>query len=362
MSERVAVVLFNLGGPDKPESIRPFLLNFFNDPNIIRAPKPVRWLVAQLIAYRRTKKEAGQSYGRLGGGSPLLANTMAQADALGLALKTHMDFESKVFVAMRYWHPMADEVVRAVAAYAPDRVILLPLYPQYSTTTTRSSYQAWMAAASKAGLRVPTRLVCCYPFEEGFIEASARLVARAYQDARAAGTRQRILFSAHGLPVKVIEEGDPYQWQCEETAALIARRVAAITGISDIDWQICYQSRVGPLAWIGPSTEEALEKAAHDQVGVVIYPHAFVSEHVETLVEIEEEYREMAHEMGVPSFARVPTVSADSGFIAGLAHQVVTAWREGVAAPPVAPIGGQSLCPRAHGECAMREFCKVEAA
>ena len=351
---RIAVVLLNLGGPDSAEAIRPFLINFFSDPNIIRAPAPVRYLVARLIAYRRSKKEAGISYGLLGGKSPLLENTQAQADALGAELgRAHPAQSFKTFIAMRYWHPLSDETAAQVKAFAPDQIILLPLYPQYSTTTTRSSVQAWQAACRGAGLNVPTSLVCCYPRGPGFIAASAANVKTAYAAALSELEGRnlpapRVLFSAHGLPENIIADGDPYQWQCEEGA----RVIAAATGIENLDWQICYQSRVGPLKWIGPSTEEALEKAAHDKVPVVIYPHAFVSEHVETLVEIEQEYREVAHELGVPYFARVPTVSTAAPFIEGLAQAVIAQ----LGTTTLAPDEGKRLCPAGFKQCCMAEF------
>lgn len=318
---RYAVVLFNLGGPDSEDSIRPFLKNFFMDKNIIRAPLPVRKAVSTMIASRRTKKQAGTAYGLIGGKSPLLKNTQEQAAALENALRSSQAHaEWKVFVCMRYWHPMSDEVARAVKSYAPDHAVLLPLYPQYSTTTTRSSFQAWDAAAKQAGLSVESTAVCCYPMMEEFVRTSARLIVTEYTKAmKVQDCKPVVLFSAHGLPESVIREGDPYQWQCEESA----RAIAMATGIPGLDWVLCYQSRVGPKKWIGPSTEEAIRKAADGKKPVIVYPHAFVSEHVETLVEIEIEYRHLATELGVPYFARVQTVGAGAEFISGLARTVV---------------------------------------
>lgn len=345
---RVAVVLFNLGGPDRAESIKPFLKNFFMDKNIIQAPWPVRAVVSSLIARRRSKNEAGTSYGLMGGKSPLLENTLAQGDALQFALnRGQPEITWRVFTAMRYWHPMSDAVVRDVLDFAPERIVLLPLYPQFSTTTTRSSIEAWNKAAAKAGLRVATTTLCCYPFNAGFIASSARLVSEAYSSFIEKHDRvPRVLFSAHGLPEKIIQGGDPYQWQCEESAA----RIAAATGIADLDWKICYQSRVGPLKWIGPSTEDALREAAADQVPVLIYPHAFVSEHVETLVEIEIEYREEAHKMGVPGFARVPTVGVAAEFIEGLRDIVI---RHCGSDTVTMADGAQRICPQHFTQCCM---------
>ncbi len=308
---RRAVVLLNLGGPLQKEDIRPFLFNFFTDKNIIGLPVFLRYPLAALISRKRSKGAALDAYKELGFKSPLLENTKAQAQALQDVLGE----DYKVFVSMRYWHPLADAVAADVKAYDPDEVVLLPLYPQFSTTTTGSSFEDWDRAAQKAGLDKPCRRIGCYPEEEGFITASAENIIKVLKDAL---DNTRILFSAHGLPEKVIEGGDPYQAQCEKTAALIAAKL----GIADDAWQICYQSRVGPLKWIGPSTEEALQKAADDKVGVILYPHAFVSEHVETLVEIDMEYRHMAKDMGVPWFGKAETVGTHPEFIQALAKLV----------------------------------------
>lgn len=340
LPKKTAVILFNLGGPDSKDAIRPFLINFFMDPNIIAAPYPVRFFVSRLIAWRRSKKEAGTSYGILGDKSPLLENTQKQAAALQAVLGDAY----KVFVCMRYWHPMTAQIVSDVKAYNPDHIVLLPLYPQYSTSTTLSSTQEWQKECKKQGLNIPTALKCCYPFDAGFIAASADNIRQKYAAMeQECGQSPRLLFSAHGLPEKIIASGDPYQWQCAEGA----RQIAAATNIPNLDWSICYQSRVGPLQWIKPSTEEALHKAAADKVPVLIYPHAFVSEHVETLVEIEVEYRELAHEIGVPAFARVPTVSTHPDFIEGL-RKIVVANTDVVGYPHSS---SPRLCPAEFGRC-----------
>ncbi len=344
---KIAVILFNLGGPDSKDAIEPFLMNFFLDKNIIRLPQPFRWLLAQLISKRRSKKEAGFSYGELGGKSPLLENTNAQANALQSLLNTNGENTFKVFTCMRYWHPMADQVAKDVQNWNADKIILLPLYPQYSTTTTRSSFQEWDKACKRINLTAPSTLVCCYPFERGFIESNARAVRTVYETAlKETGKRPRILFSAHGLPESVIADGDPYQWQCEEGA----RKIAAATGLENPDWQICYQSRVGPKKWIGPSTEEALHKAAKDNVPVVILPHAFTQEHVETLVEIDIEYRAVAKDLGVPGFYKVDTVGISPDFIAGLAS-IVQSRTNGTI---IASDTGARLCPAQFCRCAMQ--------
>lgn len=314
---KLAVVVFNLGGPDSPAAVRPFLFNLFNDPAIVGAPTPIRWLLAQLISRRRAPV-AREIYRHLGGGSPLLANTEAQAAALQDALRARRpEGETRVFVAMRYWHPFAAETAAAVKAFAPDEIVLLPLYPQFSTTTSGSSFKDWRRAAAAVGLAAPTRSLCCYPTLAGFVAAVAARIRPRIAAAQARG-RPRVLFSAHGLPKKVVAGGDPYQWQVEQSAAA----VAAALGDSDLDWQVCYQSRVGPLEWIGPSTEAEIARAGRDGVPVVLVPIAFVSEHSETLVELDIEYRDLAEAKGVPAYLRVPTVDCEAAFVEGLAALV----------------------------------------
>jgi ferrochelatase len=308
----LAVVLFNLGGPDGPDAVRPFLFNLFNDRAIIGLPQPLRWLVAKIISTRRAPV-ATRIYAHLGGGSPLLPNTEAQARALERALGG----ETRAFIAMRYWRPFARETAAAVKAYAPDRIVLLPLYPQFSTTTTGSSLDDWRRAADAEGLAAPISALCCYPAQHGFIEALAALIRPALAAARVHGT-PRLLLTAHGLPKKIVAAGDPYRIQVEATAAAL---VAAL-GDDGLDWTVCYQSRVGPLEWIGPATDAEIERAGRDRVPVVIAPIAFVSEHSETLVELDIEYRHLAERAGVPDYRRVPTVDAAPAFIAGLAALV----------------------------------------
>lgn len=347
MSKKIAVVLFNLGGPDSKESIKPFLFNFFTDPNIIRLPYIFRFFIAKMIAARRSKKEAGTSYGELGNKSPLLENSTEQGRALEELLNNGSGNNYKTFICMRYWHPMSDAVVADVKAWGADHIVLLPLYPQYSTTTTRSSFQAWQAATKNQKLDTPFNLVCCYPSDNGFIRANAANVVEVYNKALLeTGQHPRILFSAHGLPEDIIKDGDPYQAQCERCA----EDIVIATGIENPDWQICYQSRVGPKKWLGPSTDDALRKAAGDNVPVIILPHAFTQEHVETLVEIEIEYREVAEHIGVPAFYRVPTVGTHPDFIRGLADMVIGSAN----APKIASNVGVSVCPSTSSECAMR--------
>jgi ferrochelatase len=343
---RLAVVLFNLGGPDAPESVRPFLVNLFTDPAILRVPGFVRPWLGRLIAWRRTKP-ASENYAILGGRSPLLELTEEQARALETALSGDADLEARCFVAMRYWHPMSDEAARAVAAWAPDEVLLLPLYPQYSTTTTGSSIAAWQEAAARARLSVPTTTLCCFHSDARFVEATAAIAMKAWHEARAAldpAIPLRVLFSAHGLPESIVAAGDPYQWQVEQSVA----RIVDLMAISDLDHVVCYQSRVTPQKWIGPSTEEELERAGHDKVAVLVVPVAFTSEHSETLVELDVEYREEAERLGVPGYFRAPAQNSDAGFIAALAGLVRRA-RDG--GRELCSFAGARQCPKDRRDC-----------
>jgi len=308
---RIAIVLFNLGGPDGPDAVRPFLFNLFNDPAIIGLPNPFRWLLAKLISSRRAPV-AREIYEHLGGGSPLLPLTEQQAEALKKAVSDEWDAE--VFVSMRYWHPMAWQTASAIRNYKPDHIIALPLYPQYSTTTTGSSFKDWKKWAKRVGLKAPTTYLCCYPTDSHFITSHAKLIHPLYEKAKQFGT-PRILFSAHGLPKKIVDKGDPYQWQVEQTT----QKVVEALDIENLDYVNCYQSRVGPLEWIKPSTDDEIKRAGAEGVPLVVVPIAFVSEHSETLVELDIEYAALATEHGVPHYGRVPALGDDADYIASLA-------------------------------------------
>lgn len=339
---KIAVVLYNLGGPDRPEDIRPFLFNLFNDPMIIGAPGLIRWLLAKLISTRRAPV-ARKIYEHLGGGSPLLANTQAQADALDAVLTASSEDEYRTFVAMRYWHPMAEKVAREVKAYEPERIVLLPLYPQFSTTTVGSFLRVWQKTVKSIGLDCPTNSICCYPTEPGFVTATADFVRAALREI---GTDKaaRVLFSAHGLPKKIVAAGDPYQWQVEQTAKAVVDELA----MDGLDWVNCYQSRVGPLEWIGPSTEQEIRRAGAAGLAIVIVPLAFVSEHSETLVELDIEYRHIGDAAGVAGYHRTPTVGVVEPFIAGLARLVSVALSD-VASPCSGSV--DRICPTNWSQC-----------
>ena len=337
---RLAVVLFNLGGPDSPRAVRPFLENLFSDPAIIGAPWIVRRPLAALIA-RLRNKSAVANYAVMGGGSPILPETEAQAQAIAASLaRRHPDCDIKVVIAMRYWRPLTEEAARLVAEFAPDHVVLAPLYPQFSTTTTGSSFEAWRKAYGGSG---EIHGLCCWYENAGLIEAHAAQILKTWISA--GKPRVRLLFSAHGLPEKIATSGDPYQWQIEATCAAVVERLGP-----GWDWQICYQSRVGPLKWIGPSTPEALAAAAQDGMGVLIDPIAFVSEHIETLVELDRDYAELAAELGIDSYLRAPVAGTEPVFIEGLSRAIGACLeRTGVCPDSRACPAGLSRCGRSAG-------------
>jgi len=333
---KTAIVLFNLGGPDSPDAIAPFRINLFSDRAIIRAPIFIRFWLARLIA-ASSAKTAAKNYAHLGGKSPLLAHTTAQAQALEAALPDH-----KCFIAMRYWHPFAAEAAAAVKAYNPDRIILLPLYPQFSTTTTGSSLENWFEAAAQAGLAKPTTTICCYFNDPAYTKSLATLIDPAIAAAQASlppGAKIRLLFSAHGLPESIITSGDPYQSQIEATTAAVLTHLKS----PFTDSQICYQSRATPQKWLSPSTIDAIHQAASDQTAILLIPIAFTSDHIETLVELDIEARELATHLQVPGFFRAPVPNAAPAFIAALAALIRRADKPGLCAP--------RACAAAHTAC-----------
>lgn len=338
MAEKIAVVLFNLGGPDGPADVERFLRNLFSDKAIIRSPLPVRFLVSRLISKSRAPS-ARANYAKMGGGSPLLPETRRQADALDAELERR-GVEAKSFIAMRYWKPYAADAVSEVVRWGPTRVVLLPLYPQFSTTTTASSLKSWKDAGGPSGVAV-----CCYPDAPKFIQAhSAKLLGTW----RSAGQPSdvRVLLSAHGLPEIVVKSGDPYQWQVERTAA-------ALRPLLPPDWEteICYQSRVGPLKWIGPPTDELIRKAAADGKAILVSPIAFVSEHIETLVELDIDYRHVADAAGAKAYVRAPALGIEAGFIETLADLVEDAVKDPA---PIRSSCGNRICPLDRRECPNR--------
>jgi ferrochelatase len=309
-----AVVLFNLGGPDSLENVEPFLFNLFNDPEILSIPSILRYPLAKFISKRRAPI-AKNIYREIGNKSPILELTQEQAKSLENNLSTKGDY--KCFVAMRCWHPRATEIIKQVKEFNPVEIILLPLYPQFSAATSGSSINEWNKLCKKENYNVKTKIICCYPTENNFIESHVNLIKKTLKNIE--NKNFKLLFSAHGLPEIKIKKGDPYQWQVEESVKMIMSKLQN----ENLDYIISYQSRVGPLKWIGPSTDDEIIKYSKQKIGIVIVPVAFVSEHSETLVELDIEYKKLAKENGCSFYKRVPALGTEESFITGLATLVL---------------------------------------
>ncbi len=313
---KIAVVLFNLGGPAKLTQVKKFLFNLFNDKNIITIPQPFRWLLATLISTFRTNK-AKKLYQHMGGGSPILAYTKEQAAHLAITLEQLDKLNQyEVFIAMRHAAPYAEEAVEKITQYSPDEIILLPLYPQYSTTTTKSSFEDFIAKAANISAKIKT--ICCYPKDEDFIKAHQELIRKTYEENNLANKKPLILFSAHSIPQKFVDRGDPYQWQITTTVENIMRNLKL-----EVEYVISYQSKVGKIKWLEPETSKEIIKAAKANKALIIVPIAFVSDHLETLVELDIDYKQLADELEVKDYHRVPALGINSSFINSLANQTI---------------------------------------
>ena len=309
-----AVILFNLGGPDKLESVEPFLFNLFNDPAIINIPSIFRYPLAKFISKKRAPI-AKNIYKEIGNKSPILELTQDQAKSLENNLSKKGDY--KCFVIMRCWHPRASDVIKKVREYNPEEIILLPLYPQYSASTSGSSINEWDDLCKKKNYHVKTKTICCYPTENNFIASHISLIKKTLKVIE--DNNFKLIFSAHGLPKNKIKKGDPYQWQVEETV----KKIMSSLESENLNYIISYQSRVGPSKWIGPSAEEVIIKYSKEKKGIVIVPIAFVSEHSETLVELDIEYKKLAEKNGCDFYKRVPALGSEENFIKGLAELVL---------------------------------------
>lgn len=314
-NRRVGVVLFQLGGPDCIEAIEPFLYNLFCDPDIIDFPfaRLGRKPLAKLISVARARKVA-HHYQLIGGASPIRRNTERQARALEKRLFQE-GIDACCVVAMRYWHPFTDEALAALEASHCDEIVLLPLYPQYSRTTTGSSLNEWNRKFKVAGRQVS----CINDFyrDGHYLDAVAGRVNEAL--ARFPDPSDVVLvFSAHSLPVSVVEQGDPYQRQIEETVSLVMRRGRWLNC-----HRLCYQSKVGASKWLQPSLRGTIrELGAAGISDVCVVPISFVSDHVETLGEIDHEARQLAADAGITRFEMTDGLNDSPAFITALAHLV----------------------------------------
>ncbi len=310
-----AIILFNLGGPDNLENVEPFLFNLFNDPAILNLPKFIRYPLAKLISKKRTPI-AKKIYKEIGGSSPILKLTKDQANCLENSLNSKQNTTKyKAFVAMRCWHPRASETMQEVKKYNPNEIILLPLYPQYSAATSGSSLSEWKELANNNNLNIKTKTICCYPEDKNFIKAHSKLIIEKIKNLK----NFKLIFSAHGLPEKNIKKGDPYQWQIEQSV----KRIMDEINDSNIDYILSYQSRVGPLKWIGPSTDEVIVKNSKLNKCLVVVPIAFVSEHSETLVELDIEYEKLARTNSCAEYIRIETLGVNENFIDGLTDLIL---------------------------------------
>jgi protoporphyrin/coproporphyrin ferrochelatase len=310
-----AVILFNLGGPDKIENVEPFLFNLFNDPAILNLPTLLRYPLAKLISNRRAPI-AKKIYKELGGSSPILKLTEEQSEALETRLnQTETDNEYKCFIVMRCWNPRANDVIKDVQLFNPKEIILMPLYPQYSAATSGSSIKEWKDVCKKNSYKVKTSTICCYPTDQNFINAHTKEIIKKIKDLK----NFKLIFSAHGLPEKNIKKGDPYQWQVEQSVQKIVKNL----NIENLDWILSYQSRVGPLKWIGPSTEDIIIETSKVGKHIVLVPIAFVSEHSETLVELDIEYKEIADANGCKNYTRVPALGINEDFIKAMSELII---------------------------------------
>ena len=310
-----AIILFNLGGPDKIENVEPFLFNLFNDPAILNLPTFLRYPLAKLISNRRAPI-AKKIYEELGGSSPILKLTKEQSDVLEVRLnQTQTEDEYKCFVVMRCWNPRAKDVIKNVQLYSPDEVVLMPLYPQYSAATSGSSVKEWKDVCKKNNYHVKTSTICCYPTDQNFINAHTKEIIKKIKDLK----NFKLIFSAHGLPEKNIKKGDPYQWQVEQSVKKIVENL----NDENLDWILSYQSRVGPLKWIGPSTETIIIENSKIGKHIVLVPIAFVSEHSETLVELDIEYKEIADANGCKNYTRVPALGINEDFIKAMSELII---------------------------------------
>jgi protoporphyrin/coproporphyrin ferrochelatase len=320
---RVGVLLLNLGGPEQLEDVRPFLFNLFSDPEIIRLPfvwlqKPLAWLISSSRA-----KKSQENYKLIGGGSPLLRITQEQGQALQAALQQKGQ-EAQIYVGMRYWHPFTEEAIARIKRDNVTRLVILPLYPQFSISTSGSSFRLlsklWEEDPALQR-KVDYTVIPSWYKRSGYLRAMADLIAEQL-DQFAEPDQAHVFFSAHGVPLSYVEEaGDPYQKEIEDCTELIMQTLNRPNA-----YTLAYQSRVGPVEWLKPYTEETIEELAAAGIkNLLVVPISFVSEHIETLQEIDMEYREVAEHAGIENFRRVPALNTHPTFINDLADMVISA-------------------------------------
>jgi ferrochelatase len=315
---KLGVLLFNLGGPETLRDVRPFLYRLFSDPEIIRVKwTPLRKLIAFLIATFRHKTSEGY-YSQIGGGSPLRRLTEQQAEALAAELKSRSS-NVQTFVGMCTWHPFLDEAVERVQRSDIDSLVILPLFPQYSVTTTGSGFAALrrLIEARPEFKKLNIQWVSAWPDQPTYIQSFAEAIERELARFTDSG-KVHILFSAHSIPESYVKEGDPYLDQTKQTVELVMDRLGRRH-----PYQLCFQSKIGPVKWLEPFTSDVITKLGKEGVeDVLVVPISFVSEHIETLYELDILFKKIAAEAGVSNFRRVPALNSDATFIRALAEIV----------------------------------------
>lgn len=349
--DRIGVLLLNLGGPETLDDVRPFLFNLFSDPDIIRLPfrfmqKPLAWF----ISTQRYKKSTGY-YEKIGGGSPLRKITARQARALEDELNSR-GLNSRVYVAMRYWHPFTEETFEQIERDGIRQLIVLPLYPQFSISSTGSSLNRMNKVIVDKRLdAIQTSVICSWQADPDYIQSLAGMVKEElakFADQDPAATT--IIFSAHSVPVRYIEEGDPYLEYTRQTFQLVMEEVG-----THYPHTLSFQSRVGPVKWLRPSTEETLRRLASEGVSqTLMVPISFVSEHSETLYEMDVLYKEVADEIGIKEYRRVPALDCRPDFIAALANLVQRELSETTRS-------AKNFCPHYSVNCQPTPICKADA-
>ena len=348
-----AIVLFNLGGPSSMEEVKPFLFNLFYDKAIIGLINPFRYLLAKYLSWKREEKSK-KIYAQIDNKSPILEQTISQAKVIEDKInKISLDSEYKAFVSMRYSKPDSNEVINEILKGGYGEVILLPLYPQFSTTTTESSINEFVKKIPKF-YTGKIKAICCYPQSESFIKAHVELIKNVLKKTK--NKKVRILFSAHSLPQKIIEKGDPYQWQIESSC----QKIMSDEKLAEIEYVVCYQSKVGSLKWLEPSTESEIIRAAQEKRAIVIVPISFVSEHSETLVELDIDYLNLAKENELEDFYRVPALGIKEVFIDGLVEMVeAISNKESVDRFKIYPGKEGQICPASFCRCILKAKTKT---
>lgn len=320
---KINIILFNLGGPSNLKSVKSFLFNLFNDPLIIRVPKILRLLLAWVISTLRTKKTQA-IYAQMNGKSPILENTLQQADALQKYLKNSGIQNVEIHTVMRYTSPRAKEIVEKFQWESKQETILVPLYPQYSTTTTLSSIHEFTVNMKKKYPLFTYHQIGCYPVLPGLIKYYVNEITQIIKDQNL--SNPHILFSAHGLPLDVTEDGDPYQYHVQQMIKAIFNQLNLVH--HSLTYHECYQSKVGPKKWLTPSTEHLIKELSKQDENIIVVPIAFVSEHSETLVELDIEYKQIAKDFGAKSYHRIPAPSTNTDFIQSLAQLILSTLNE----------------------------------